>query len=376
MGGESLEIREVIEKNIETLKDLRKKLHINAELSFEEKKTQGIIIDYFKNLNMDTKVLARTGVVATLNSGDTCIAIRADMDALPVNGVSHACGHDYHMAIVLGTALILQRLGFDKAVKFIFQPGEETEGGAVPMIKEGVLENPQVKYMIGFHVWPKVPIGTIEVASGVSMASVDNFDVRFIGKGGHAAMPQLCKNPLYPAIEFIQSMNIQSRIENNPLDPHIITFASVKCGNVNNVIAEECEVLGTVRTFNSELRNKLHYDILKNAQLSAEKYGCKVEMKYDFQYPPLISNELLTNKFTEITKKLIGADNVLHLEKTFAAEDFAFFAEKVPAVHFRLGIEEGSKGTHPLHSPDFDASEDAILNGIYIITNFIISMEY
>ncbi|MBU3146212.1 M20 family metallopeptidase [Clostridium sp. CF012] len=369
-----MDIRELIEKNIDAIKDLRKKLNINAELSFEEKKTQGIIIDFLKDLNIDTKVVAKTGVVATLNSGGTCIAIRADMDALPVNGVSHACGHDYHMAIVLGTALILKKLGFDKTVKFIFQPGEETEGGAMPMIKEGVLENPRVKYMIGFHVWPNVPVGTIEVASGASMASVDNFYVRFIGKGGHAAMPHLCKNPLYPAIEFIQSMNIQSRIENNPLDSHIITFASIQCGNVNNVIAGECEVLGTVRTFNSELRNKLHDDILKNTQLSAEKYGCTLEVEYDFQYPPLISNELLTNKFIEITKKLIGVEKVLPLIKTFAAEDFAFFAEKVPAVHFRLGIEEGPKGIHPLHSPDFNASEDAILNGIYIITNFIISM--
>jgi len=370
-----LDIRQLIEKNISNLKDLRKKLNINAELSFEEKKTQNIIIDFLKDLNIDTKVLARTGVVATLNSGDTCIAVRADMDALPVNGISHACGHDYHMAIVLGTALILKKIGFDKTVKFIFQPGEETEGGAVPMIKEGVLENPQVNYMIGFHVWPNVHVGKIEVASGASMASVDNFHVCFIGKGGHAAMPHLCKNPMYPAIEFIQSMSIQSRVENNPLDPHIITFASIQCGNVNNVIAEECEVLGTVRTFNNELRNKLHEDILKNAQLSGDKYGCQAKVKYDFRYPPLISNKLLTNKFIEITKKLIGANNVLHLEKTFAAEDFAFFAEKVPSVHFRLGIEDKSKGIHQLHSPDFDASEEAILNGIYIITNFIISLE-
>ncbi|MBZ9688626.1 M20 family metallopeptidase [Clostridium estertheticum] len=370
-----MDIKELIAKNISTIKDLRKKLNVNAELSFEENKTQGIIIDFLKDINIETKVLVRTGVVATLNSGDTCIAVRADMDALPVNGVSHACGHDYHMAIVLGTVLILKKLGFNKVVKFIFQPGEENEGGADPMIKEGVLEDPKVNYMIGFHVWPNVKVGTIEVASGASMASVDNFHMRFIGKGGHAAMPHLCKNPIYPAIEFIQSMNIQSRIENNPLDSHIITFASIKCGNANNVIAEKCEVLGTVRTFSNQLRNKLHDDILINSKLSAEKYGCKVEMEYDFQYPPLISNELLTNKFIEITKKLIGVDKVLHLEKTFAAEDFAFFAEKVPSVHFRLGIGDGSKGIHPLHSPDFDASEDSILNGIYIITNFIISME-
>jgi amidohydrolase len=376
MGGAYLDIKELIEKNIDTIKDLRKKLHENAELSFEEYKTQGIILQFLKELDIDAKVLVGTGVSATLNSGDTCIAVRTDIDALPVNGVSHACGHDFHMAVILGTALILKKLGTDKTVKFIFQPAEETEGGALPMIKEGVLENPQVKCMVGLHVWPNVKVGTIEVASGASMASTDSLHVKFIGVGGHAATPHLCKNPIYPAIEFIQSMNIKSRIEYNPLDTHVITFASIKCGEAPNVIGEDCMVSGTVRTFNNDLRNKIHEDILKDSQLCAEKYGCQVEVKYDFEYPPLVSDEQLTNKFIDITKALIGADKVLPLVKTFAAEDFAYFAEKVPAVHFRLGIEDHTKGKYPLHSPDFDASEEAILNGIYIITNFILSIEY
>lgn len=366
----------MIEQNLDTIKKLRKKLNVNAELSFVEFNTQSIILDFLKDLDVDTKILAKTGVAATMNAGTQSIAIRADMDALPVNGITHACGHDYHMAIVLGTALILKKIGFPKAVKFIFQPGEESRGGALPMIKEGVLENPQVVNMIGFHVWPNVKIGTIEVASGASMASVDDFHISFIGSGGHAATPHLCKNPMYPAMEFIQSMNIQSKIENNPLDSHIITFSSIQCGNAPNVIAEKCEVLGTVRTFNSELRNKLYEDILKNSALCAEKYGCRVDARYDFQYPPLISNEALTNKFIGFTKTLIGEDKVLPLEKTFAAEDFAYFAQKVPSVHFRLGIAENDKGIHPLHSPKFDASEAVILNGIYIITNFILSMDY
>ena len=370
-----MDIRELIEKNIDVIKDLRLKLNKSAELSFNEYKTQNIIEEFLKHIKIDSEKILDTGVVATLNSGESCIALRADMDALPVNGISHVCGHDYHMAIVLGTALILKKIGFNKVVKFIFQPGEETTGGARPMIEEDVLLNPSVNYMIGFHVWPNVEVGTIKVASGASMASVDDFKVKFIGKGGHAASPHLCKNPMYPAMEFIQSMNIQSRIENNPLDSHVITFASIQCGKTHNVIATDCEVLGTVRTFNSELRNKLYEDILKNSELCAEKYGCKVEVEYDFQYPPLISDELLTNKFILATQKLIGVSNVLPLEKTFAADDFAFFAEKVPSVHFRLGIADMNKGINGLHSANFDASDDAILNGIYIITNFILSLE-
>ena len=290
IGGDYLDIRALIEQNIDTIKELRKNLNINAELSFEEYKTQSIILEFLKDLNIDTKIFAKTGVAATLNVGTECIAVRADMDALPVNGITHACGHDYHMAVVLGTALVLKKIGFNKTVKFIFQPGEESEGGALPMIKEGVLENPQVKYIIGFHVWPTVKVGTIEVATGASMASVDDLNISFKGIGGHAAIPHLCKNPIYPAMEFIQSMNIQSSVENNPLNPHILTFSSIQCGCAPNVIAEECVVLGTVRTFSSELRKKLYEDILKNAHLCAEKYGCGVDIKYNFQYPPLINN--------------------------------------------------------------------------------------
>jgi amidohydrolase len=369
-----LNIRQVIEQNLDTIKILRNKLNQNAELSFKEFKTQEIILEFCNNLGLSTKKLADTGVVAELNSGEDCIAIRADMDALPVKGISHVCGHDYHMAIACGVALALKNLEYDKCVKFIFQPAEESIGGALPMIKEGVLENPKVNSVIGFHVWPGVKVGTIEVAPGPSMASVDDFFITFTGKGGHAAMPHLCKNPLYPAMDFIQTMNSKSRIENNPLDSHVITFSSVQCSNAPNVIADECKVMGTVRTFNNDLRSKIYDDILKIASSSANNYDCKVDVKYNFQYPPLINDESFTSDFIEKTKNLIGEKNVLPLEKTFAAEDFSFFAEKVPSVHFRLGIADNTVGNAPLHSVNFDASDDCIFNGINIITNFILSL--
>jgi amidohydrolase len=369
-----LNLKELIEKNIEAVKDLRNKLHLNAELSSKEYKTQEIILGFFSSLGLATSKLAGTGVVATLNSSDDCIAIRADMDALPVNGVSHVCGHDYHMAIISGVALVLKEMGFDKCIKFIFQPAEEGDGGAEPMIKEGVLDNPKVKNMIGFHVWPNVKVGTIEVSGGSSMASIDDFYITFKGKGGHAAMPHLCKNPLYPAMDFIQTMNTKSRIENDPLDSHIITISSMQCGNAPNIISEECTVKGTIRTFSEKLRNKIHEDVLKSSSFSSEKYGCSVDVKYTCKYPALINDDLFTKNFINVTKSLIGEENILPLEKTFAAEDFSFFAEKVPSVHFRLGITDGDKGIYPLHSPHFDASEESIFNGIYIIINFILSI--
>jgi hippurate hydrolase len=373
-GGDNLEIKELIEENIEAIKEIRKTLNFNAELSFKEFNTQGIIIDFLKSLDMDIKVLAGTGVEAVLNKGEECIAVRADMDALPVNCVSHVCGHDYHMAVALGTALILKKFKFNKCVKFIFQPGEESEGGAFPMIEEGVLDNPRVTSIIGFHVWPNVKAGTIEVSPGPSMASVDDFNITFKGKGGHAAMPDLCKNPIYPAIDLIETMNIKSRIEYNPLNSHVITFSSVQCGNAPNVISDECRVLGTVRTFDNNLRNKIHDDILKNSVICAEKYGCAADTKYNFEFPPLLSDTQLTEEFIKVTKSLIGDQNVKPLEKTFAAEDFAFFAENVPSVHFRLGITEGGKGCYPLHSPNFNAADDSLFYGIFIIVNFILSI--
>ncbi len=369
-----MEIKKIIEESLDKIKLIREQLHNNAELSYKEHKTQQIILDFLEELDIPSSTMAQTGVVATLNEGENCIGVRADMDALPVNGVFHACGHDYHMAVALGTALTLKKLGFDKCVKFIFQPAEEAEGGALPMMNDGVLKNPKVKYMIGYHVWPTVPVGKIEVASGASMGSVDDFNISFKGVGGHAAMPHICKNPIFPAVELIQSLTIKSRIENNPLNPHVVTFASINAGSANNVIPNEAKVLGTVRTFDNNLRKKLHQDITKSAQLAAEKFGCEVVVDYSFQYPPVISDTELTTFFIEETKKLIGSENVLPLEKTFAAEDFAFFAENVPSVHFRLGISDGVKGNYPLHSPYFDVAEDALFHGILITTNFVLSL--
>lgn len=368
-----MDLKKAIEENLTEIKELRKNLNQNAELAFTEYKTQSIILNFLKDLNMDTQVFAKTGVSAVLNNGNECIAIRADMDALPVNGISHVCGHDYHMSIALGAALVLKKLGYGKCVKFIFQPAEEGVGGALPMIEEGILENPRVKNMLGFHVWPNVKVGTIEVSPGASMASVDDFYITFRGKGGHAAMPELCRNPIYPAIDLIESMNVKSRIENNPLNPHVITFSSIQCGNVPNVISDECRVLGTVRTFDNTLRNKLYEDILRTSSLCAEKFECRAEVKYKFQYPPVISDKSLAEDFIKVTKSLIGSQNVKPLEKTFAAEDFAFFAEKVPSVHFRLGITDGDIGSYPLHSPNFSASEESLFYGIFVIANYILS---
>lgn len=367
------DLEQIIKNRIDKIKEIRMKLNSNAELSFREFKTGEIIRRFLGDLGIPTVTLAKTGVVGVLNSGGRAIGLRVDMDALPVNGVSHACGHDYHMAVGLGTAMILKEIGYKGCIKFIFQPAEEDTGGALPMIEEGVLKNPEISAVLGLHVWPELEVGKIEVCAGPSMASVDDFKIKFIGKGGHAAMPHLCKNPLYPLMEFVQSMNFKLKTEYNPLDSHVVTFSSVNGGNAPNVISDTMEVMGTVRTFNADVRNRIHDDIIKVSKMCAEKYGCSVDVEYIFEYPPLINDEMLAAEFIEAAKAAIGKENVLPLEKTFAAEDFSFFAEAVPSVHFRLGICDGIKGRQPLHASSFDASDEALYYGILVLTNYILN---
>lgn len=368
-----MELKKIIQSKLEDIKDIRRTLHENAEVAHEEFKTQKIIMDTLDKLEIRNFKCADTGVIGILNEGEECVAIRADMDALPVNGVSHACGHDYHMSVALGSAMVLKELGYDKCVKFLFQPAEEADGGALPMIKENALKSPEVKSIIGYHVWPELPVGKIEAEGGPSMGSVDDFHITVKGIGGHAAMPQHCKNPILPAIDIIQSVNLKSRNEIDPLNSHIITFAAISGGTASNVITDKVVLKGTVRTFDNDLRYKLAEMIKEISKLCAEKYNCEAQVDYFFEYPPLISDYKLSEKFIAETKNILGEESVLPITKTLGGEDFAFFAQEVPSVHFRLGIANGEKGMHPLHSPHFNADEEALFYGIYAVTNFILS---
>ena len=234
------------------------------------------------------------------------------------------------------------------------------------MIEAGVLQRPEVNEIISFHVWPELPVGSIEISPGASMASVDDFHVKFIGIGGHAAMPDKFNNPIMPAIEFVNSVTFSS-------EEGLVTVAAINAGNAPNVVVEEALIKGTVRTFNSELRLKLKEKIFSAANKIAENYHCKVEIDYSWQYPPLINNETLTLKFIDSCKKILEPTNIKPIKKTFAAEDFSYFAEKVPSIHFRLGIAEAGLGNEPLHSPYFSVSENAIFYGIYAICNYLLS---
>lgn len=368
-----MDIDKLIKDNLPPIQNLWHQLHHNPELAFKEYNTHDIIVKFLNDFDIKGTSIANTGYLATIGSEIKCLGIRADMDAIPVDGVNHCCGHDFHMAIVAGTALILKQLNISKTVKFIFQPAEESIGGATHIIQEGGLKNPEVEAIIGFHVWPTVPVGKIELAPGPTMAAVDDFIVTFKGKGGHAAMPHLCKNPLYPAMDFINKVTIKSRIENNTLNPHVITFPTLICGGANNVIDETAEVRCTMRTFDKKFRPVLRKMVEDSAKLSAESYGCEVDIETLILYPAVHNDEKLTKTFSDVTASLIGRENILPLEKTFAAEDFSYYCNEIPSVHFRLGIFDGEKGSYPLHSPNFSGSLDSLYWGIYILTNFILN---
>lgn len=360
----------------EKLIDIRKELNKNAELSFNEFKTQKILSRILGEYNIDHKFIGGTGIVATI--GDTSndskvIAVRADMDALPVNGASHLCGHDYHMTVALGTALLLKETNFQHPVKFLFQPGEEDGGGAVKLIEEGALKGPDVDTIIGFHVWPNVPVGSIEITAEASMASVDDFFIDFKGVGGHAATPERCINPLYASIDFIEKIE---KFKKSLQGKYVLTIGGIGGGERANIISENSRVFGTFRTFDNEIRNKIKNFIETTISEVSKIHNVDGKITYDYPYPPLIPNKIATEKFKNFAIKLLGEDKVSHAIPTYAAEDFSYFCDEslgVKGVHFRLGIEEDTKGTYPLHSPNFSASDKCIKTGVNLLASYLTS---
>lgn len=370
-----MELDNIIIQYLPLIQSIRENLYNLAEPSFAEYKTHDYIASILKGNGISFFTIGETGICGLINEDKDCLAIRADMDAILVDGkMVHACGHDFHMAIVLGCGIILNRMGIDKCVKLIFQPGEEGSGGAKKLIEQGILNQPKVKALIGLHVWPYVDVGSIEVSSGAIMASVDDFTLTFTGIGGHAAMPEKTKNPIYPAIQTISTVNNIMASQFNKIKPAHVSFSSIQAGELPNVIPDKCIIKGTVRTFDKQTQDQIYNIIIDTAKQMATCYSCKVEIDYNYQYPPLYNHQIITKKFIEATTKL-GDIKISNAEKSLTAEDFSFYANLVPSVYFRLGIKENDFGVSPLHSKDFSASPKCIFYGLKTIINFILSTD-
>jgi|UniRef100_UPI00404AC944 amidohydrolase len=357
----------------------RRHLHANPELSFHEYETSAYVAQKLDELGIEYKKMANTGLVALIRGAkqsDTVVALRADMDALPIveandvvyksknPGVMHACGHDVHTSSLLGTAKILTELKneFGGTVKLIFQPAEEKlPGGANMMIKEGVLENPKPNAVVGQHVMPLIESGKVGFRSGKYMASTDEIYVTVHGKGGHGAQPQQNIDPVLITSHIIIALQqIISRVA-DPKTPSVLSFGKVIANGATNVIPNEVYLEGTFRTMDEDWRAKAHEKMKKMAEGIAEAMGGSCDFNIVRGYPFLINEEVLTAAARAYAEDYLGKENVLDLDIWMAAEDFAYYSQVSDACFYRLGTGNVSRGiTSSVHTPTFDVDEDSL----------------
>lgn len=359
--------------------NLRRHLHANPELSFEEYETCAFVKAQLDVLGIPWKAVANTGVLAGvtggLGAGDV-IALRADMDALPIQeqnkipyaskrpNVMHACGHDFHTSSLLGAARILHTLKdrFRGTVKFFFQPGEEViPGGASHMIRDGVLENPRVSAVIGQHAMPRIPVGKIGLRKGKHMASMDSLFVKIIGRGGHGAQPHMNIDPVVIASHIIIALQqIVSRMA-HPGDPTVLSFGKVIANGAINVIPDEVYMEGTFRAMNETWREEAHKRMTRMAVQIADSMGATCEFKIQRGYPFLINEEKLTDEVRRHAIDYLGEENVLEEDIWMAAEDFAYYSQAADSCFYLCGVGNEEKGIQSsLHTPTFDIDEDAL----------------
>jgi amidohydrolase len=373
---------ENIHQRVSEHKDLiikmRRDLHRIPETAYTEKKTSAYVADYLNSLGLEVQTeIAQYGVVGLLKTdrpGPT-LMIRADMDALPLEedtgldfasqheGVMHACGHDAHMTMVLGAATVFSRIKNELIgnIKFLFQPAEEGPGGAKPMIEAGVMENPKVDYSIGCHVWPDIPEGTIGVRSGPFLAAMDRFDLKIKGRGGHGAMPHLCKDALEVGTQVVNALQRIASRHMDPLEPTVVTVGTFHAGTAFNIIPGEAELSGTTRTFNPETWKTWESRVEKVIRGVCESMGVDFELKYSQGYPVTINDESAAEVVRRCAAKVVGEDRVVEPPKTMGGEDFAFYAQKSKGCFFALGV--GRESAAPVHNPKFDFNEDVLLLG-------------
>ncbi|MGB9779844.1 M20 metallopeptidase family protein [Caldanaerobacter sp.] len=375
-----MEILEEIEKIEKEAIDLRRKIHMHPELGFEEIKTSEMVYNYLKELGIEVKRIAKTGVVGLLRGdGKKTIAIRADMDALPIQeeneveyaskipGKMHACGHDVHTAILMATAKVLSRVNLKGNVKFIFQPAEETTGGALPMIEEGVLEDPKVDAIIGLHVDPDVEVGQIGITYGKAYAASDMFDIVVKGKSSHGAQPHKGVDALVISANIINAIQTIVSRNTNPLTPLVITVGTINGGYARNIIADRVNMSGIIRILEENMKEEVVKSVEKICRDIANSYGGEVEFKRMKGYPLLINDVKFTDLVKESARMILGEKGVVEVPPSMGVEDFAYFLQRVPGTFYKLGCGNRGKGiNNPLHSSKFDVDERCIKVGIAV----------
>lgn len=374
-------IKELAQAYQQEFIDIRHHIHAHPELSFQEFETCKFVQQKLKSWNIPFQVMANTGVVAVIEGREPesrVTALRADMDALPINeendisyrstnpGVMHACGHDVHTTCLLGAAKILQetRNEWMGTIKLIFQPGEEKHpGGASLMIKEGVLKDPAPTRIFGMHVHPQLHVGKFSFRGGMVMASADEIYMTVRAKGGHAAAPHLTADSIFIAASIVVSLQQVVSRNNNPFNPTVLSITSIQGGTATNIIPSEVKLMGTFRAMDETWRFHAHQLIKNQSESIAKALGGEAEVDIKVGYPFVQNDPELSAWARSKAGELIGAEWVEETELRMGAEDFAFYSHQIPACFFRLGAGNEVINSN-VHTPTFNIDERAIVNGI------------
>ncbi|MBD1845242.1 amidohydrolase [Cyanobacteria bacterium FACHB-63] len=367
----------------------RRQLHQCPELGFREELTAEFITEKLKQWGIPHQTgIARTGIVATIegNRPGRVLAIRADMDALPIqeqnevsyksqhDGVMHACGHDGHVTIALGTAYYLsQHRDFPGTVKFIFQPAEEGPGGAKPMIEAGVLKNPTVDSIIGLHLWNNLPLGTVGVRTGALMAAVETFEVLILGKGGHGAIPQQTIDSIVVGSQVVNALQTIVARNIDPIESAVVTVGAFHAGNACNVIAASAQLKGTVRYFNPNYAGYFKQRIEQIVAGICQAHGATYELNYQSLYPPVINDGAVADRVRSVAETVVESPlGVVPNCQTMGGEDMSFFLQEVPGCYFFLGSANSQIGLdYPHHHPRFDFDETVLGMGVEIFVRYV-----
>ena len=364
--------------DINYMAEIRHRIHQHPELAYNEFQTADLVASELKKAGYEVETgIGGTGVTAVLDSGNPgpTVGLRADMDALPlqektglpyaskVEGVMHACGHDGHTATLLGVAktLMQQREKVQGKIKFIFQPAEEGKAGACAMIEDGVLENPKIDFIFGYHNWPGVRLGHLGVKPGCQLAATTALEFYIRGKGGHAALPHLCDDVVLTGSQLVQSLHALVGRINRATDPAVISITQFRAGqDSHNVLPDQVTLMGTLRTTSSESLARMKKGIEDLAHGASKATGLSVECKLMEGYPATINHEAETQYVKNIAAQVLGAEQISAFDApSMGGEDFAFFLEKVPGCYFFLGNGEDSPS---LHNPKFDYNDKLLDN--------------
>lgn len=385
-----LKLEELKKLYEEEVIEFRRDLHMYPELSFKEYRTTEKIKEKLISLGIEIMDLGmETGVVGLLKGKEEgpTIALRGDIDALPIqelndvpykskiDGVMHACGHDFHASSVIGAAIILSDIKnkLNGNVMFVFQPAEEINKGAKVMVEKGLFTDYKADLIFGLHNNPEIPWGKIAIKKGGLMAAVDTIRIKVKGKGGHGAIPNATRDPIIAASAML--MNLQTIVSRNvsPLDSAVISIGTFNSGTANNVISELVEMSGTVRSFDLQVRQMLPKRIKEVLEYTAKAYMVDVELEYIFDLPAVFNDDELTKLAYDATKEIVGEEGIVDPIPSMGGEDFSIFTEKVPGFFFWLGVGNKEKDMNYVwHNPRFDGDDRAVITASAVMSNMVL----